>query len=178
MMMVMHTRSPVAELGLGLIGGYIGTRVMEPVSARLYELEAECDRQREEAVRPGAPYEMAARKTTRAIGLELAEPQVRALGTYGFHYGLGMGWGTVYSLLRGLRLHPLLAGPLAGASLSIIVDEGLTPALGFSAPNSAYPLATHVRGIVAHLVYGLAVAATVEALTWLGVARARSLRCA
>ncbi len=30
----------------------------------------------------------------------------------------------------------------------------MTPALGFSAPNRAYPLSTHLRGFVAHLVFG------------------------
>ncbi len=46
--------------------------------------------------------------------------------------------------------------------MSAIVDEGLTPALGFSAPNLGYPLATHLRGVIAHLVFGLAVAAATE----------------
>jgi hypothetical protein len=46
--------------------------------------------------------------------------------------------------------------------MSLIVDEGLTPALGFSAPNRAYPLVTHLRGVAAHLVYGLTVAAVTE----------------
>jgi hypothetical protein len=35
--------------------------------------------------------------------------------------------------------------------------------LGFSAPNRAYPMVTHVRGFVAHLAYGAAVAAVIEA---------------
>ncbi len=53
--------------------------------------------------------------------------------------------------------------------MSLIVDEGFTPALGLSARNSAYPLSTHVRGVVAHLVFGLAVAAVTEtAWTLLG----------
>lgn len=49
--------------------------------------------------------------------------------------------------------------------MSLIVDEGLTPLLGFSAPNRAYPASTHVRAFAAHLVFGLAVAAVTEA-TW------------
>lgn len=47
----------------------------------------------------------------------------------------------------------------------------MTPALGFSAPNRAYPLSTHVRGFVAHLVFGLGVAATTE-LGWKLLGRA------
>jgi hypothetical protein len=36
----------------------------------------------------------------------------------------------------------------------LIADEGMTPALGFSAPNRFYALSTHVRGLIAHLVFG------------------------
>jgi hypothetical protein len=52
-----------------------------------------------------------------------------------------------------------------GIAMSVIADEGLTPLLGFSAPNRAYPLVTHLRGVAAHLVFGAAVAAVSEA-TW------------
>ena len=64
-------------------------------------------------------------------------------------------------------MRPLGAGVLTGASLSLIVDEGLSPTLGFSAPNRDYPALTHVRGVLNHLVYGAAVAATAEVLYWL-----------
>ncbi len=77
-----------------------------------------------------------------------------------------MSWGTVYTLLRRLTsLPPPVAGLLTGVSLSLLVDEGLTPLLGTS---RAYPLSTHVRGFVAHLVYGLSVAGVAESLAFLG----------
>jgi uncharacterized membrane protein YagU involved in acid resistance len=75
-----------------------------------------------------------------------------------------MAWGPVYGLLRrhaGLR--PLGAGLTAGAALSLLVDKGITPALGFSAPNRDYPVATHIRGFLAHLVWGAAAALAAEA---------------
>jgi uncharacterized membrane protein YagU involved in acid resistance len=164
----MQVKQIIADVGVGLIGGYVGTKVMEPVSMKLYELEPEADRQQEDRVRPGPPYEIAARKTAALLGLQLTDKQVEQAGLV-FHYGLGMSWGTVYTLLR--RLTPLpkaLAGLLTGASLSLLIDEGLTPLLGFSAPNRAYPLSTHVRGFVAHLVYGLSVADVAESLAFLG----------
>lgn len=46
--------------------------------------------------------------------------------------------------------------------MSLVVDEGLSPALGYSAPNRAYPLVTHLRGLLAHLAFGAAVAAVTE----------------
>ncbi len=168
----MRWQTRLADIGVGLIAGYAGTKIMEPVAMKLYEWESEEDRRREDAVRPGPPYEIAARKTTQAIGLRLSEQQIQRIATSLFHYGLGMSWGPVYSVLRRrTTFGPVTVGLATGAAMSLIVDEGLTPLLGFSAPNRVYPLATHVRGVVAHLAFGLGVAATAEALTWLGAQR-------
>jgi hypothetical protein len=162
-------RQLVSDVGIGMIGGYVGTKVMERVSMKLYELESEEARKREEEVRPGPPFEIAARKTTQALGIELSEEQLQMLAMYGFHYGLGMGWGPVYTILRRkTNLDPVSAGLLSGAAMSLIVDEGITPLFGFSAPNRAYPLVTHLRGFAAHLAFGLGVALTAEVLYWLG----------
>jgi len=162
-------QTAVADVGIGLIAGFVGTKVMEPVSMTLYGWESEEARHQEDAVRPGPPYELAARKITGLLGLNLSDRQIQTVGTVLFHYGLGMSWGPVYTLLRrrtGAR--PVVVGLGTGAAMSLIVDEGLTPLLGFSAPNRAYPLVTHLRGVVAHLVFGLGVAATAETITWLG----------
>ncbi len=165
----MRIRTAVADVGIGLIGGYVGTKVMEPVSMKLYELESEETRRREDEVRPGPPYQIAARKTTRLLELQLSDKVVQSLGTYLFHYGLGMSWGAVYTLVRRrTRWNPVATGLGTGAAMSLIVDEGMTPMLGFSAPNSAYPLVTHLRGFVAHLAFGLGAAATAETIYWLG----------
>lgn len=47
---------------------------------------------------------------------------------------------------------------------SLVLDEALTPAMGFSAHDREYPTLTHVRGFIAHLIFGAAAAATAEAL--------------
>ncbi len=52
----MHITHLLSDSALGLIGGYVGTKVMEPVSMKLYELEPEAERQQEDRVRPGPPY--------------------------------------------------------------------------------------------------------------------------
>lgn len=53
---------------------------------------------------------------------------------------------------------------ISGATMSLMIDEGLTPALGYSAPNRDYPVLTHVRGFAGHLVFGAVNAAVAEAL--------------
>ncbi len=165
----MKVRELFSDVGSGLIGGYAGTKVMEPVSMKLYELESEEDRRKEDEARPGPPYVIAARKTTEALGMELSDERLQKVATYVFHYGLGMSWGPPYAFLRRwTNMGPVSAGLLTGAAMSLLVDEGMTPLLGFSAPNRDYPLATHLRGFAAHLAFGLGVAGTVETIYWLG----------
>lgn len=153
----------LSDAALSVVAGYLGTKAMEPVSMKLYGLESERDQAQEDAARPGPPYKIAAEKITGAAGLELDEDQMGS-ASLAMHYGLALSWAPLYPVLRrAVRLRPVTAGLATGAAMSIVADELMTPALGFSAPNRAYPLVTHVRGFVAHLAFGLAVAATIEA---------------
>jgi uncharacterized membrane protein YagU involved in acid resistance len=151
------------DTALGAVSGYVGTKVMEPVSMKLYQWESEEHRTQEDEVRPGPPFQLAAQKTAHLLGIKLSDQQLQR-ASMGFHYGLAMSWAPLYALIRRRWHTPVAATALgSGAAMSLIVDEGLTPTLGFSAPNRAYPMVTHVRGFVAHLAYGAAVAAVIEA---------------
>lgn len=115
-------------------------------------------------MRPGSPTELAAKKLAAGINLKLTDEQVQTAAT-AIHYGSGMPWGVIYAFLRRHSgMTPAGAALATGASMSLILDEALTPAMGFSAPNRDYPTATHVRGVVAHLAFGAMVAATAELL--------------
>lgn len=152
----------IKDMPVAVAAGYLGTRFMEPVSQKLYEWEPEEDRKQEDAARPGDPSQIAAEKTAKLLGVELNDTQKERLGMV-FHYGLAVSWAPVYSLLRRrTALSPVAAGLVSGAAMSLVADEGITPLLGFSAPNRAYPLSTHVRGLLAHLAFGLAVATATE----------------
>ncbi len=152
----------LTDLALAPLAGYVGTKIMEPVSSKLYELESEQDRRREDEARPGVPYAIAARKAADLLGLRLSDKQRERLAL-AFHYGLATQWAPLYPLLRRqTSLGPVAAGLTAGAAMSLVTDEMMTPALGFSAPNRACPLSTHLRDLVGHLVFGLGVAAVTE----------------
>lgn len=157
------TPALLVDLALAPLTGWAGTKAMEPVSTWMYDHESPADREREDTARPGPPYRIAAQKTAALLGVELTEAQLDK-AALGFHYGLAISWAPTYALLRRRTdLKPVAAALLSGAAMSAIVDEGLTPALGFSAPNRGYPAATHLRGVVAHLAFGLGVAAATEA---------------
>jgi hypothetical protein len=159
----MRISALIKDGAIAVVAGYVGTKVMEPVSQKLYELESEQARAREDEVRPGPPPRVAAEKTAALLGLEPSEERLR-VGSLFFHYGLAVSWAPLYQLLRRRTgLNPVAAGLGTGAAMSVVADEIMAPALGFTAPNRAYPVVTHVRGVVAHLVFGLAVAAVTEA---------------
>lgn len=104
----------LADIAVGLVSGYAGTRFMENVSMKLYELEPEDDREREDRVRPGPPYQIAAEKTARLMHAELMGEQIKRAGML-IHFGLGMSWGGVYTLLRRYtKLSPVANGLLTG----------------------------------------------------------------
>lgn len=159
----MRLPTALLDLALSAAAGYIGTKVVEPVSMKLYELEPAAARQREDAARPGPPYRVAAEKLTKLVSFELSEQQLDRL-SLAFHYGLAAQWAPLYPLLRRRAgLDPVAAGLVTGAAMSVVADELMTPAFGFSAPNLDYPLVTHARGFAAHQAFGLAVAAIIEA---------------
>lgn len=156
----------VTDTIVATAAGYAGTKAMEQAGTKLMALEPEQDREREQQVRPGPPFALAAQNlSSRVLGIELDDDQRQKVGM-AFHYGAGLAWAPVYQLLRRrTSLGPVAAGLATGASQSLLLDEAITPAIGASAPNRDYPLSTHVRGFAAHLAFGLAIA-TVTELGW------------
>ena len=71
------------------------------------------------------------------------------------HYAFGAIMGAVYG--ASVELNPAgnaLAGIPFGAILFAAADEVALPALGLSDKPAAYPLSTHLYGLVSHAVYG------------------------
>jgi uncharacterized membrane protein YagU involved in acid resistance len=158
------TRTLLFDVAVGLVAGLVATKAYGFAQQAFYRPMPRHVRQEEQRVRPAPSSQVAAAKTAESLGYPLDEQQRKLAGS-AVHYGLGAAWGPVYGLLRRHGgMQPLGAGILTGATLSLLVDEGLTPALGFSPPNRDYPALTHVRGFLNHLAYGVAVAVAAEAL--------------
>jgi uncharacterized membrane protein YagU involved in acid resistance len=160
----MNARALGVDLAVGLAAGYVATKITKQGQMALWKLTPELTRKEEQQIRPGPPPKMAAKQTAKWLDLDLDQKQMKTLAQ-GLHYGLGLGWAPMYGLLRRYsRMSPVGAGIITGMSMSIIVDEALNPALGFTAPSEAYPPAAHIRGVLGHLLYGLAVAGAAEVL--------------
>ncbi len=95
----MKVPDAVLDLALSTPASYVAIKAMEPVSMRLYELERKAARDREDAVRPGPPYRVAAEKLTRLAGLELTEKRLQRV-SLPLHYGLAVQCAPLYPLLR------------------------------------------------------------------------------
>ena len=158
-------RSVLADVAVGLLAGLVATQVTNLAQRPLKWATPESVDQHEKKVRPGASSSLvAAQKLAHTLDVSPSEREEKAWGTV-IHFATGIGWGPVYGLLRrygGLR--PVSAALASGVGMSLVLDEGLVPALGLSAPNQHYLTFTRARGLIAHLVYGAAVALTAEGL--------------
>jgi len=155
----------LADVAVGLFAGLVATQVTNLAQGPLQRMTPDSVGRRERRVRPGASSSLvAARKAARHLDCSPGQQEVGLLGK-AIHFGIGMAWGPVYGLLRRHGgLGPFGAALGSGVAMSLILDEGMVPTLGLSAPNRDYPVFTHARGFLAHLVYGAAAALAAEGL--------------
>lgn len=152
---------------IGAISGYVGVEAMTPVTTKLQAMQSRKDAEQEKNASPGVAYTIAAGDLAHRTGWNLNDEQATQLGS-AFHLGLGLAAGEMYMLVRrGFGWGPVLSGVVVASLLWGGIDEGLTPAMGWSAPYSAYPTSTHVRGAAGHLTLGAAVALSAELLGWM-----------
>ena len=115
---------------------------------------------REQEAQAGLPPSTvrAAEAAARAMGARLPDRRARTLGGKAIHYGYGVAWGAAFALAaRAFPSRPPVATGLAfGALLWVLSDEMLVPLFGFSRLPARYPASSHLKGLAAHLVYGVA----------------------
>src|SRR3954454_21921686 len=119
------TQTLLADVAIGCVSGLVATKVYGLVQEALYRPMPRDVKRQEEKVRPGPSSQVAASRMAESLGCPLDE-QERELAGRTLHYGVGIGWGPVYGLLR--RHGGMPAGALTGAFLWLILDEGVVPA--------------------------------------------------
>ena len=157
-------RSVAARALAGAVAGVAATYLMDGVGTLLYEKwMSEAARRREREVEPEFPLTVLARRLLSKINGGASETQV-ALLSNAFHWGVGAFCGAVYGILEPLAPieRRLLGQPIAATMLT--VDEFVFSALGLCPPPSTFPYETHVRGVVAHMAYGLSLAVAYEGI--------------
>lgn len=124
------------------------------VTSYMYEHEAKPKREREDSARGGkTAYGTAAEKVADAAGVSLSDDDRKKAGS-AIHWTLGAAGGAAYSIVKGddSAIDPLAALGF-GTAFWGVMDEAVPPALGLTPGPDAFPLETHARGLIGHLVY-------------------------
>lgn len=150
----------------GAAAGAVGTWAMDVVTWTIYRREDPVTLMREKEVRVFGKdsAHAAAQRVARQVGSDAAEMEPNAAGI-AIHAGLGMVPGAVYPALR-RRLPWLRAGGGAvwGLALFVLNDEIVGRLLRIQGPQHKYPWRTHLRGLLGHLMLGVVMEATLNAL--------------
>ncbi|MBW3550445.1 MAG: DUF1440 domain-containing protein [Proteobacteria bacterium] len=151
---------------LGALAGVAAVWALDRIDWLMFNREDPQVRHRTQQARPcgAAPAQVAANKAAHAMGKQLEDPQDSAAGTAA-HYSIGVAPAVMYGMLHDHV--PLIGkgrGALFGLGLFLLQDEAMNRMLGLSARASAYPWQAHARGLIAHLVYGFALDASLKAI--------------
>lgn len=154
------TSSGVAFSALaGVIGGF----ALAGAAAAIYGLTAKKDKRAEARIEPLDPFIVLAKKFSVSAGIDLNERQQKLFEecfATAITAGAGIGY---YLLSRTWKLTWIQGGIVFGGIFWAIEDEGISPALGLVGDNKKYPLEAHVRGLAAHIIYGIVTAGLIQA---------------
>jgi hypothetical protein len=145
-------KGAIRVLFVGAAAGYLAGQVMDQATTWFYERQSDASKQREGELLPeGAPL-ASARKLAGLIGAEPTDEQAGTIAAT-LHQGLGQLYGVVAAALTRRGVPPVRAGLASGAAGFLLVDE-LANSLFFTPPPQAYPVESHLRGLVGHLTFG------------------------
>jgi hypothetical protein len=147
-------KGAIRVLFVGAAAGVAAGQVMDRATTWFYERQSDASRQRENELLPeGAPM-ASARKLAGLIGAEPTDDQTGQLAA-AMHRSLGQLYGVAAATLTRRGVPPVAAGVATGLGGFLLVDE-LANGLFFTPPPQAYPVESHLRGLVGHLTFGAA----------------------
>lgn len=146
----------IGRMTRGALAGAAATWLMDQVTTAMLSAQKPEITAREEAARPNgkSAVDNLVDLLERRSGGRFTAARRRTV-MEAIHYGLGMGPGALYAVVR--HRVPLIGaggGLLFGAVLWAVNDEYLNSALGLAAPFGDYPVEAHIRGLVGHLALG------------------------
>lgn len=151
------------HLCAGAFGGLIGGFALAGAAQMMYNLISKKKRQEEESIEPRDPFIVLADKLQNKTGMELNEHQKKVFEQCVATL-MGIGGGVAYAALaRQWKLNWLAGGAVFGTLFFLVEDEGMGTALGLVGDNTRYPLEAHLRGLVAHIAFGVVTAAIHQA---------------
>jgi hypothetical protein len=146
-------KGAIRVLFVGAAAGYLAGQVMDQATTWFYGRQSDASKQREDELLPGGAPLATARKLAGVIGAEPTDDQAGRIAL-ALHQSLGQLYGVVAAALTRRGVAPLAAGVATGAGGFLVVDE-LANGLFFTPPPQAYPVESHLRGVVGHLTFGV-----------------------
>jgi hypothetical protein len=134
----------------GALAGYTASRTMDMATTLFYRRQSEASKRREQELAPGGTLVQLGRQLGSAVGRDLSDESAGRVGL-AVHRTLGVLYGVAAAALVRRRVPPLAAGLGVGTAALLLVDEG-TSITQFT----AYPVESHMRGVVGHATLGLA----------------------
>jgi uncharacterized membrane protein YagU involved in acid resistance len=154
----------VRKAMIGSVAGVAALQTFDRVTAYMYQHTNCEDIRREEAIEAREPLVVLAQKVAEHLGVTLTSEQEKHLAKY-INYAFSMGMGTLYvTTARRWPLGWLAGGSAFGVMFWLLMDETVSPALGLVGDNRKYPSEAHVRGVVAHIAFGVTTAMVARAL--------------
>ena len=146
-------KGAIRVLVVGATAGLVAGQVMDKATTWYYGRQSDASKQREQELLPeGAPL-ASARKLAGLVGAEPTDDQVGTIAL-ALHQSLGQLYGVVAAALTRRGVSPMAAGVASGMGGFLLVDE-LANGLFFTPPPQAYPVESHLRGVVGHLTLGV-----------------------
>lgn len=144
---------------VGALIGYAASRIMDGATTWFYGRQSEESKRREEELAPGGSLLQLGKQLGGATGRKLSDEEAARLGV-AIHRTFGVSYGVAASALVRAGVHPLAAGLAVGTAAFLVVDEGTALSL-----FTAYPLESHMRGVVGHATWGLAAGIVLSLIT-------------
>lgn len=153
----------LTDMAAGAAAGVVGGMALGGTAAVLYDLASPQDVAREQAIEPRNPFVVLAQRLETAAGIEKDERREK-LFEKAVITAVSASSGALYAATaRKWSLGWLAGGAVFGALFWAIEDEGLGPAMGLAGDNTKYPLEAHLRGLAAHVVFGVVTAGLLKA---------------
>jgi hypothetical protein len=146
---------------VGALTGYVASRTMDVATTWFYDQQTEASKRREDELAPGGSLVQLGKQLGQAAGRELGDEDAGRLGL-AVHRTLGTSYGMAAAALVRRGVPPLTAGLAVGTAAFLLVDEGTAISL-----FTAYPVESHLRGVVGHGTLGLVVGALLALIEWL-----------
>lgn len=156
--------SRLEDVLIGGVAGIAGTMALPLVTESMYKVESQEKKELEEKLRPEPPFEIMTKKLVSAVNAHPSKETIEKL-SLGMHWGYGIGWGTLYSVLR--KEYPVLskyAGLPFGVLFYLVGDVFVNTAFKVTAPPQKFPVIAHVRGLLGHIAFAAAAEGTIRLL--------------